>query len=334
MKKFLFFFFLQCFVIPVFSQIGGGHTFEFLNLNTSPRTIALGGYIGPTLDKDLNNGIYNPSLINPLMNYTLNLNYTNYYADILYGDIGYCFNIWGQNVISSMKFIDYGQFIETNEFGYQIGTFDAGEYVFSIGSSRPAIDSLFYIGLNTKFAYSSLYQLHSSAILFDFAITYDSPNKNITASIMLKNLGYQIIPYHEGEREPLPFEISVGVSNRLQHMPLRWHLTFQHIETPNLFFENSNSDLTQINDNLGYGILRHVVFGSELLIHKNLSILLGYNNRRRFEMVITDRKGLVGFSCGVSFRVNRFHLYYSRASNHYSGPINSFGIVTNFKKID
>ena len=117
-------------------------------------------------------------------------------------------------------------------------------------------------------------------------------------------------------------------------MPLRWHLTFQHLETPNLFFQNPNSSFTQENNNFGYNFFRHIDFGSELFIHKNVSILAGYNNRKRFEMIIQERRGLVGFSCGFALKINRFQFYYSRALNHYSGAINSFGIVTNFKKND
>ena len=80
--------------------------------------------------------------------------------------------------------------------------------------------------------------------------------------------------------------------------------------------------------------MRHIVLGAEFLIHKNASILFGYNNRRRFEMIIEDRKALVGFSCGVSFKIKRFHFNYSRTSNHFSGPVNTFGIITNLMKVD
>ena len=318
-------------VFPLCSQIGGEHVFEFLNLNTSPRSIALGGYLNAVIDDYLNNGIYNPAVINSSMTNTVNLNYNNYYSDIFYGDVGYCFNFLNHNIITSMKFINYGDFVETNEFGDQIGSFSAGEYVFSIGSSQNLLDSIIYIGVNAKFAYSSLYQLSSSALLFDLGVTYDYPKKDVTASLVIKNIGYQIKSYYPGDRETLPFEISLGISNKLEHMPLRWHLAFQHIETPDLFIERANTSTT-INDNFGYAVLRHVVFGSELLIHKNASIIFGYNNRKRFEMMLEDRRGLVGFSCGMSFRIKRFHFYYSRASHHYSGALNSFGIVTNFQK--
>ena len=332
MKKITLFFFVVSFFFRVTGQIGGTHTFEFLNLNTSPRIIALGGYLTSVIDDDVNNGVYNPSLINKSMLNNFALNYTNYYTDIAYGDAVYCFNLGNQSFLSSIKFVDYGQFIETNELGNEIGTFSAGEYVMSVGTSR-IIDSLFRVGVNTKFAYSSLYELSSVGLLLDFGVTYIHPHRDLTASIVVNNLGYQIIPYYEGERESLPLEILIGISNRLAHMPLRWHLTFQHLETPDLGFENTNNTILYQNyDNFGYDILKHLVLGAEFLIHKNASVFIGYNNRRRYEMIIQDRKGVVGFSAGVSFKINRFHFNYARTSNHLSGAFNTFGIITNFKK--
>jgi hypothetical protein len=332
MKKITLFFFIVSFFFRLTAQIGGTNTFEFLNLNTSPRIIALGGYVTSVIDDDVNNGVFNPSLINPSMLDNFALNYTNYYTDIAYGDAVYCFNVGKQAFLSSIKFIDYGQFIETNELGNELGTFRAGEYVMSIGASK-VFDSLFHIGVNTKVAYSSLYRLSSVGVLLDVGATYIHPNRDLTASLVVKNLGYQIVPYYRGDRESLPFEVLIGVSNRLAHMPLRWHLTFQHLETLDLGFENTNNTLlTQNYDNFGYDILRHLVLGAEFLIHKNASVFIGYNNRRRYEMIIQDRRGLVGFSAGVSFKINRFHLNYARTSNHISGPVNTFGIITNFKK--
>ena len=59
----------MCSIYRLYPQIGGASTFEFLNLNTSPRIIALGGYITSVIDEDINNGIYNPALINSSMNH-------------------------------------------------------------------------------------------------------------------------------------------------------------------------------------------------------------------------------------------------------------------------
>jgi len=316
---------------PVSAQLGGTHTFEFLNLVTSPRIVSLGGYLTSVMDMDINNGIFNPALINNSMINKLTLNYTDYYTDISYGNLGYGFGLFDHNFVSSIKFIDYGSFVETNEFGEELGTFSAGEYVFSLGSSK-MIDSLFYIGMNSKVAYSSLYNLNASAILLDFGFSYFHPRKRIITSFIIKNLGYQLDPYSVGNREPLPFEILLGISNELAHMPLRWHLTFQHLETPNLDFQN-DFDVLDLNRNTFLtSVLKHFVIGAELLIHKNINLIIGYNNRRRFEMIVPDRKGLIGFSGGISVKIKRFHFNYAITSNHFSGPISTFGIVTDLKK--
>jgi hypothetical protein len=314
---------------PCIGQLGGLHTFEFLNLPTSPRIIALGGYPISGYDDDVNNGVNNPSVINEQMLNNIALNYTNYYTDIFYGDVSYCFSVFNYNFLSSIKFIDYGTFVETNEYGQQIGSFSASEYVISLGSHKK-INSLFNIGVNSKFVYSVLYDLKSFGLLLDFAGSYKHPNNRLVTSIIVKNIGFQFAPYLT-DRESLPFEISIGFSNKLEHVPLRWHFTFQHIETPDLNIAyDSNTYLAQ--DNLFNSIVKHFVFGAEFFIHRNLTVLLGYNNRRRSEMIIEDRKALVGFSGGICFQINRFKFNFSRASNHFSGPINTFGIITNFTK--
>ena len=64
-------------------------------------------------------------------------------------------------MITAIKFIDYGDFDERNALGHNIGSFTAGEYVFSAGTSESILDSLLYIGMNVKCAYSSLYEVKS-----------------------------------------------------------------------------------------------------------------------------------------------------------------------------
>ena len=328
----LFYLFLLI-AFPVFSQIGGSSTFQFLSLNTSPKLSALGGYTHSIIDSDISVGVYNPAVINDLMVDQLLLNYTNYYDGILYGDVGYCFNLFNQNVTSSLKFIDYGEFLETDIYGNKLGTFNSGEYVFSLGSSY-SINSNLFFGMNAKIAYSNFYNAYSFALLTDLSVSYIYPKKDVIVSVLMKNVGYQVVPYFQGNIESLPFEILVGLSNKLQHMPLRWHLTLQHLETPDLTYFNQNLQNGNQELSLANKILRHVVLGAELLISDNVNILVGYNNKVRSEMIIEDRRGLVGFSCGLMVKINRFQLNYSRSSNHFSGPINTFGVITNLKKFE
>ena len=45
--------------------------------------------------------------------------------------------------------------------------------------------------------------------------------------------------------------------------------------------------------------------------------------------MILDRKAMVGFSYGFSFKIHKFKFNYGRGLNHFSGPVNSIGITTN-----
>ena len=322
-----------------FSQIGGGNTFEFLNLQTSPRISALGGYCPNVFDSDPNLGFYNPALINIRMNSSLVINYINYHADINYGSVLYAHNFKKTKnpILFSLTYLDYGIFDETNEFGELTGEFGASEYLFSIGFSKKiyVLDSLrfFNFGINIKSAISQLYLENSFSLLSDVSFLYNNEKKRLISSLIIRNLGYQIVPYYSGNREKLPLEFSLSISNKLQHMPFRWTFSLQHIETFNLTFDNTAQSMNAINNNiengLGQKILRHCVFAGEFIITKNLNLRFGYNNRRRAEMIILDRKAMVGFSCGFSFKINRFKFDYSRQFHHYSNPINSIGITTN-----
>ena len=336
MSKILVFVFL-CYYS--FSQIGGGSTFEFLNLQTSPRISSLGGYGPNVIDSDPNIGLFNPAVINSKMNSFLTINYINYHADINYGSILYTHNFKKIKtpILFSLTYLDYGIFEETNEFGEIIGEFTSSEYLFSVGFSRKIynLDSLrfFNFGVNFKSAFSQLYFENSFSFLSDISFLYHNENKRITSSFLIRNLGYQVVPYYSRNREKLPLEVSLSVSNRLLHMPFRWTFALQHIETLDLTFDNSaeSADFINTDTEIGVGqkILRHCVFSGEFLITKNLNLRFGYNNRTRAEMIILDRKSMVGFSFGFSFKINRFKFDYSRQFHHFSNPVNSIGITTN-----
>ena len=87
-----------------YSQIGGGATFSFLSLESSPRINSLGGYSSLTIDDDPNLGLFNPALINSSMNSSLSLNYINYYSDINYGSIVFCPK-FSDKIISTLVFL-------------------------------------------------------------------------------------------------------------------------------------------------------------------------------------------------------------------------------------
>jgi hypothetical protein len=51
-----------------------------------------------------------------------------------------------------------------------------------------------------------------------------------------QNIGTQFTTYSE-VREKLPLEVIVGVSQELEHVPLRWHLTLENLQQWNVAFQ-------------------------------------------------------------------------------------------------
>ena len=59
----------------IFSQLAGESTYQFLNISTSPRQLALGGKTITNYDYDVSQAIYNPSVINSEMDNNFSLNF-------------------------------------------------------------------------------------------------------------------------------------------------------------------------------------------------------------------------------------------------------------------
>jgi hypothetical protein len=326
--------------LPSMAQIGGKGTYEFLNLTSSPRIAAMGGDFLAIYDNDITLAQSNPSLINPEMHNHLGVSYVDYYSDINYGHAAYSrtFNSAG-SFIGAVQYISYGQFDFADETGQRGGTFNANETALNIGWGRQ-LDSLFSIGSNLKFIYSSLESYNSFGLAVDVAGSYISRDRSFTASLIAKNIGRQLKSYEGGNIQPLPFELQIGLSKRLKHLPFRYSILFNHLEKWDLRYEDpatrqvdpitgetiEDAGFEKFADNF----MRHIVLGAELIISKNLSIRAGYNYKRRQELKLDDKTSTVGFSWGIGFRVSKFHFSYARSAYHLAGSPNYITVTTSF----
>jgi hypothetical protein len=111
--------------------------------------------------------------------------------------------------------------------------------------SRP-LDSLISFGFTAKSIFSDLESYNSTAVAFDAGIVYHNPGSKFTAGLVLRNFGFQVKAYYpEGAREPLPFNIALGLSQGLQYAPLTFYIVADHLEKWDLTYEtkaeNENS---------------------------------------------------------------------------------------------
>ena len=322
----------------VFSQSGGDNTYEFLNITSSARVAALGGQQIAVKDNDSFLAFDNPSLLNKEMDNKLALTYLNYISDIGSGFASYTKYFKDVGTFSgAVKFIDYGEFTETDNAGNEIGDFSAGEYAFVIGYAKQ-VDTNFSIGANIKVIYSDFYDYNSLGAAVDLSATYVSLDRSFTMAMVVKNFGQQVTKYGDGEYEDLHFEIQYGLTKRFKNVPIRLGLMLHNLQQWDLSYENPNEAQqssilgapqeeekdNEFLDNLG----RHIVINTEFLVSKNFNIRFGYNYQQRAELKIDEKIGTVGFSWGLGFRVNKFHLSYGRSAFHQAAATNTFSIST------
>ncbi len=314
------------------AQVGGYGTYKFLNYTNSARAAALGGNFLSINDNDVSLTLANPSLITPEMNNNLAFSYVNNPGGVNYGYVAYArsFSKTG-SFVGSLQYINYGKFTGADAAGNLTNDFNAAEYALTVGWGRQ-LSPLFSIGANGKLIYSQLDTYHSFGIAVDVAGTYTSKDKSFNASLVGRNIGSQIVPYLPGQYSSLPFQLQVGLSQQLKHVPLRfsqlltnlqrWDLTYldptdpANIPDPITGEVKSKTGIAKFADNA----MRHIVLGAELTVAKVVSVRIGYNYQRRQELKINGSAGLAGFSFGAGLRVKMFSLSYTYGSDQGGSP--------------
>jgi hypothetical protein len=318
--------------IGLYSQTGGDNVYEFLNLTHSGYVASLGGSNVSLRTPDVNLAYHNPALLSPEMDKNLTISYINYFAGINYGMSMYARSFSGAgNFAAGITYLNYGSFNESDESGNITGSFKAAEYAMSIIWSR-TVDSVFSFGLNLKPVLSHLERYTSFGIALDAGASYQSCNKLFSAGIVMKNIGLQVTTYTGETRENLPFEIQAGVSQKLAHAPFRFSLTLRHLEKWDLthnYDETSDQEGTTASSASGFGenMLRHMLFGAELIPHKNFYFAAGYNYQRRREMQIESKVGTVGFSWGFGINTSYLSLGFGRAAYHLAAASNHITLI-------
>ena len=317
-----------------FAQLGGEATYQFLNLVSSPRQAALGGKVLTNYDYDVTGALYNPATINAEMDNQLALNYSSYLGGISYGTAAYAYT-WDRHVQTfhiGMTYINYGTFDGYDQNGVSTGTFTGNEAALSFGYAYNIPFSDFYLGANAKIITSKLEQYNSIGGALDLGAMYINEDLEFHAALTIRNLGMQFTTY-AGMQERLPLEINLGLSQTLENVPIRWHLTFENLQEWPIGVSNparatTDLDGNQTQEKVGFlnETLRHTILGAELFPDRGFSVRLGYNFRRAEELRIVDQRNFSGLSFGIGLKLNKMRFSYTHA--RYSGASNTsfFGL--------
>lgn len=323
--------FLMSFVS--YSQIGGESVYNFLNVPTSARQVALGGKVITLLD-DVNQPLWNPATINLEIDNKLSVNYSNFLTDISYASVSYAHMI-NRNfgtLQSGISYANYGKFIEADENGVETGIFNAYDLAFSVGYAYQIPFSNFSIGANAKVINSVIHDYSSFGVVADFGLLYENDNQPYVFTLAVRNVGYQITTF-DGTQEKVPLEILFGASYRVENVPIRWYLTVDNLQKWNVAEPNPSNSTTDIDGtvtlekiNFFDNTLRHMVVGAEFFPESGFNLRVGYNFRRAKELQLADIRTFAGFSAGFGLKMNKIKLNYAFSKYHPAENTSTFSL--------
>jgi hypothetical protein len=196
----------------------------------------------------------------------------------------------------------YGTFQGADNVGQLTNQFTAGDFVLSVAYSGIVPDKPFHYGVALKFISSSLATgvagvSGSSGLAADLGVFYESVPLLLTVGLSATNIGKEL-SYYDGVRESLPFNLQLGLSKKLERLPLTLHFDFHNLtrdrEGRNLFYA--------LND---------FSIGGEFVIAKIMRLRFGYENQERRDLQVPEGLGLGGFSVGLGMVLKKLQLDYS-----------------------
>jgi hypothetical protein len=341
--------FLSCILLfalssSLFAQFGGSYTYQYVQLPPSARIASLGGVNVSMYNDDVNFGWGNPALYNPAMSGKLSASHAMLTGNINHGYVSSAKYIekWDATLGGGILYHAYGQMPLTDETGTQIGNFSASEYAIQAGLAHSE-NKLSY-GANIKLLYSQLESYTSLGVGIDIGGVYNDTLHRFNAGIVLKNIGTQLIAYTDNNREELPFEIQVGISKRLAHLPLRFSITAHNlqqadiryddpaaVEQVNIFSTDTSADVIE-EKFIADKIFRHLIFGGEFSFGKNFNARISYDHMTAKELALDTKRGLTGFGLGFGIKIKRYQIDYAHEFYSIAGGNNMITISTNMQE--
>jgi hypothetical protein len=315
------------------AQVGGESVYKFLNISTSAKQTALGGKT-LTLVDDINQPLWNPSVINENLDNQLAVNYSSYLTGINIGSVSYAkrFSRRFGTLHGGIQYVNYGSLVEADENGNITGSFNASDIAVSLGYAINLPWTNVFAGANLKFVNSTISSYSSSGVVADFGILYNNPYKPYIFTLVVRNVGAQIQSFN-GEREKLPIEVLIGGSYTLENVPVKWYLTIDNLQQWNVSVSNPSNQTSDIEGNITTesvsilnNALRHFIVGVELFPESAINLRLGYNFRKSQEYKLQNVRTFGGISFGFGLKMNNFKLNYAYSKVHTASNVSTFSL--------
>ncbi len=311
--------------------------YQFLSVPVSSHVYGLGGHNITIIDDDINLVEQNPALLGAEFDHQVGLNYMRYIGETNFAGLRYGQGV-GKNgsVAAGIQYFGYGDIEGASIDGIRTGEFTASDIAFSVTYSHDVTKRL-RGGITLKYLYSKYEDYTAGAVAADVGLSYYDPTHEFSASIVAKNLGGQVKKFNEF-KDNLPWDIQVGVSKMLGKAPIRLHLTaYELARWKSPYYKiadvnNPKSDLVK-QESFGSNLLRHLVFGVDVLPTNNIYLGLGYNYRVRTDMATYKRDFMSGLSVCGGLKVKAFGIGAAFARPHSGATTMMFNLTASIGEL-
>lgn len=331
MKVTLYFLLASLFVgNAVFSQtLGGDAVFNFLRFPATPQLTALGGVNVSATSNDVGLAFNNPSLLRKEMHTQLNSVFNSFYGGINSYNLNFGFRNekLKTNFAGGLQYFDYGKIVETDASGNQLGMIKPTDWVIQISASHHYLKKWNY-GTTLKFISSNYGLYRSSGVAMDIGVLFH--DSLFAASVVVKNVGFQLKKYTGTLSEELPFDVQAGVTKKLRDAPISFSLTAQRLHQFDINYNDTVfNNLYGINNQSSFvqQLFNHLILAAQFYPTSSIELSMGYNHLRRNELNVANAtNGLNGFSMGVGVLLKKINFRYALAYYQNNTTYSQFGL--------
>jgi hypothetical protein len=191
---------------------GGLNAFDFLQITPYARAIGVGGAY-TALGDDVGSIYYNPAGIASVLTTEVNMAYVLLYQGLSYESLSFAYPMdpvlhgLGGTFAISVNLLQPGTLEQTNNNGVTIGTFAAGDDIFTLSYAHN-LGSDFQAGFTIKDLQQQIATISSSLFAVDLGVLFAPGNNGFRVGVDIKNIGSSDSGFN------LPLALNTGVSFR------------------------------------------------------------------------------------------------------------------------
>ena len=319
----------------------GNNAFSGFEQAQACKSLGVGARYYALPDGDLSTTVDQAALLNSKMVGSLHSTIGILPSGVNFGIFTSAFKTKFGTISPYVRYLNYGNFSETNPIGEVIGTFNAMDYQLGM-SYAYAPNAFFRMGAQINLLGSQLERYSAFGLSTTLSALLIHPNQLLTAAFGVRNFGLVFKDYTNTANSTLPLDTYVAVSYKLAHAPFRFHIIGHSLNRPNNIWLDPNASPTYdpltgdtipvYTPNFGEKLANHLNFQLELVPKGAFQLRMGFNYNRRQQLKLNDFPGLAGFSLGTSIKIKKFDLDYAVQFYSKAGTIHAIGLSTDLQR--